>query len=264
MTPTRSTSLAVVIASIMAAAQAHAQSGTTVVYGLARDSDFEWGCFAPCACPVLVRQPVLGTFKLTKVASDPLFDYYDVTDVRWELPDNTSPVPIVGTGRYRRGGEVALQEQLTLFLMVGQGQTQRFDSGLVPPQAPFPEIRTTISIHGVYCFDSVFTVVAKPLEPASVDASRAADILTATPSPFRDATEVEYSLARDGRIELGVFDLTGRRVRSLSHGEWLAAGRHRRTWDGRLSSGSPAPPGLYFIRLATGEGLRRRPVVRLR
>ena len=62
----------------------------------------------------------------------------------------------------------------------------------------------------------------------------------------------------------GVFDVTGREVRSLARAEWFTAGRYRRTWDARLASGKTAPPGLYFIRLSTTGGLRVHEVVKLR
>ncbi len=262
----RSVLWVIALASIATGTSAQAQTPTsnTVIYQLARESDFEWGCFAPCVCPVLVREPMLGTFELTRVASDPLFDYYDVTNVRWKLPNSPTAVSIVGSGKYRRGGEVALEEQLTLDLSVNGGEPQHFDSGLVPPHASFPEISTTISLHGQYCFDTVMIVVAKPAGVAGVDAGSVALSLSATPSPFRGSTDVQFSLARAGRVDLGIFDVTGREARSLAHAELVAAGRFRRTWDGLLAGGAAAPPGLYFVRLATADGLRSVPIVKLR
>jgi hypothetical protein len=266
MTPKRFIGLFIAIASIAAALPAAAQTPApnTVIYALAPESEFAWGCFEPCMCPILVRQPVLGTFLLTKVDSDPLFDYYTVSDVRWRLPDSTTPVTITGSGRYRRGGEVALEEQLTLDLSVDGRDPQHFDSGLVPPHAPFPEILMKISLHGIYCFDTVITVVAKPQATASTQVTSSAHPLIAIPSPFEGSTEVEFMLPRAGIVDLGVYDVTGRELRSLAHREWFAAGQHQRTWDGLLGDGVVAPPGLYFIRLGGVGGLHTRAVVKLR
>jgi hypothetical protein len=230
---------------------------------MAPQSEFEWGCFAPCKCPVFVQQQVEGTFKLTKTGSDPLFDHYAVNDVRWKVPDGARSLSVVGSGTYRRGGEVAIQEQLVLDLSVDGGVPQHFDSGLVPPQAPFPAIHTTISLHGEYCFDTAFVVVAKPIGVASVDVGTGVEFLTVNPSPFRTSTDVAFSLLRGRRIDLEVFDVTGRQVGFLARGEWLAAGEHTRRWEGRLPTGNAAPPGLYFIRLATLDGSLVRTVVRL-
>ena len=57
-----------------------------------------------------------------------------------------------------------------------------------------------------------------------------------------------------GRIELALFDIGGRRVRTLVNGA-LAAGRHTIAWDGRGQSGEKLAPGVYIARLE-GAGQR--------
>ncbi len=71
------------------------------------------------------------------------------------------------------------------------------------------------------------------------------------PNPFRDRTEVSFSLPEAAESRVAVFDVAGRRVRELSGGV-LAAGTHRVTWDGRDDAGAPAASGNYFVRLETG------------
>jgi flagellar hook assembly protein FlgD len=77
---------------------------------------------------------------------------------------------------------------------------------------------------------------------------------TADPNPFRDRTEVVFSLPRRMTAQLSVFDVTGRRVRTLAGGE-LAAGEHRVPWDGRDQSGRSAAAGAYFVRLDVASGM---------
>ncbi len=141
----------------------------SVPYRLDEDATFQRGCFAPCECPVMERGAVKGTFKLTPSGSDPLFQYYAVTNVNWTavLPDGTS-LPIQGSGTFKIGGEFAIQEELALDLVVGNDPVQHFDSGLVAPQVPFPRLDLTISIHGVYCFDTVIEVRAHPIPKLEV------------------------------------------------------------------------------------------------
>ena len=134
MTPARRfgcllTITALASAALGSAALAHAQSATpdTVVYSIGNEAKFEWGCFAPCECPVISRQPVKGTFRLIKTGSDPLFDRYAVADVDWRVADSSVPSRITGRGTYRRGGEVAIQEQLTLELSFDGGRPTRKD-----------------------------------------------------------------------------------------------------------------------------------------
>jgi flagellar hook assembly protein FlgD len=60
------------------------------------------------------------------------------------------------------------------------------------------------------------------------------------------------ALGRAGSVSLDVFDPAGRRVRTLTRGP-LPAGRSFVRWDGKLEGGAPAPSGVYFIKLRTGD-----------
>jgi iron transport multicopper oxidase len=80
----------------------------------------------------------------------------------------------------------------------------------------------------------------------------------AYPNPFVGGTALELALARDGTARLTVYDVNGRRVRSLVDAT-LAAGSRRVAWDGRDDAGAPAPAGLYLVRLeSAGETHSRR------
>jgi hypothetical protein len=68
------------------------------------------------------------------------------------------------------------------------------------------------------------------------------------PNPMLDRTEIAFHIARDGSIELAVFDHLGRRVRTLERG-WWTAGDHTAAWAGDREGGGRAPAGLYFVLL---------------
>jgi len=246
---------------------AHAQSSLpdTLFYDLvAPPSAFEYGCFGPCACPILVRAPLTGSFALRRSRVDPLYTYYDVLDVRWRVPDSTKPVTITGSGTYRRGGEAALMEQLALDLSFDGGPAQHFDSGLRNPGAPFPEISTRISLHSQFCFDSALVVDAKPITATGVDGGPLTPTLVATPNPFGSSTEIAFAFAREAVVSLGVFDLSGRRVRALVSRERMVGGPYKRVWDGRRENGATAPAGLYFVRLDIDGARTSRTIAKLR
>lgn len=265
MNPVRLLPFAAAITLVLPAVPARGQVpvGEPVIYGLADRSTFEWGCFGPCACPIMFHGGVKGTFVLTKVGSDPLYDYYTVTHVDWKVPEATTPTVITGSGTYRRGGEVALQEQLVLDLSFDGRPSKRFDSGLKTPRAPFPRIELEISLHGIYCLDSVLSVISAP--QAVVAAGNGEGVtLTASPSLFHATTDVAFTLARESEVDLRIFDASGREARCLVRGERWGAGPHRLTWDGRLAAGREAPAGLYLLRLVTPEGPVASPVVKLR
>lgn len=82
----------------------------------------------------------------------------------------------------------------------------------------------------------------------------------ARPNPFRSRTEIQFTLARAGRLHASVFDLSGRCVRVLAHGEH-AAGVHRISWDGRSTRGTRLPAGMYVVRFESEGASSSRKVV---
>jgi len=80
------------------------------------------------------------------------------------------------------------------------------------------------------------------------------------PNPFTTSTTVPFTLAEAGRVRISVFDLTGRRVRSLLD-DRLPAGRHSVEWrpDERRSLSS----GVYVIRFEAVGRVQHLKVTRL-
>jgi FtsP/CotA-like multicopper oxidase with cupredoxin domain len=79
-----------------------------------------------------------------------------------------------------------------------------------------------------------------------------------SPNPMRGSGSLNFSLTREGRINLSIFDTSGRRVRDLAQGVY-PAGPHSQVWDGRDAAGKPVGDGIYFIRLeAEGKVFTQR------
>ena len=74
--------------------------------------------------------------------------------------------------------------------------------------------------------------------------------------------EVLFSLPRKDRVELGVYDLVGRRLAVLASGD-MDAGTYHREWNGRDANGDRAGAGVYFYRLRVGDQVRTMRAVRL-
>ena len=110
---------------------------------------------------------------------------------------------------------------------------------------------------------AVIDTVSCPTAAPSTTAPTAR-LLANRPNPFNPATAIVYELAEPSVVELGVFDLGGRLVRSLIADEPQPAGRHETTWDGRGTSGGNLPSGTYICRLRTGNQVdsRRMSLVR--
>ena len=65
----------------------------------------------------------------------------------------------------------------------------------------------------------------------------------------------------DGRVVLEVFDVSGRRVRTLTDRR-MSAGRHSQLWDAKDGAGNQVAPGMYLYRLRVeGKTLTRKCVL---
>ncbi len=67
------------------------------------------------------------------------------------------------------------------------------------------------------------------------------------PNPTHGMSLLQYSLAKAGPVDLAVYSVDGRLVRSLAHGV-QQPGRYQLTWDGRDAHGSATKPGMFFVR----------------
>jgi len=149
------------------ATQGGAQLATApVLYRLDSGSSFSQGCYPPCLCPLFSTNDIRGTYTLTFDHQDPLFTWYRAENVNWTVTLNGTDTRITGSGTYKRGGQLAVQQQMALKLSVGGAPKETFDSGLVGVSDPFPKIDITISAHGMVCFDTVITINSSPV-PAS-------------------------------------------------------------------------------------------------
>ncbi len=72
------------------------------------------------------------------------------------------------------------------------------------------------------------------------------------PNPFTSTTTIRYELPEPGAVVVTVYDLCGRRVRTLVSGR-TAAGVHEVTWDGKNDSGADLAAGVYFCTVACGS-----------
>ncbi|MEO0081428.1 MAG: C25 family cysteine peptidase [candidate division WOR-3 bacterium] len=75
------------------------------------------------------------------------------------------------------------------------------------------------------------------------------------PNPCLGRATVSWNVPIAGRVELAVYDASGREVSQIVSDE-LAAGRHTRTWDGRALA-----PGVYFVKLDAPGSTRRQKLI---
>ncbi len=87
--------------------------------------------------------------------------------------------------------------------------------------------------------------------------------LRAAPNPATNGTAISFQLAGRSKASLTVYDVAGRKVRTLLRGE-LQSGRHSIRWDGKNETGAAVGSGVYFVSLNAGGAAQRLRLVVVR
>ncbi len=109
----------------------------------------------------------------------------------------------------------------------------------------------------LYAGDSVIVSVETPQQPDKFM------LMQNYPNPFNPNTAICFNLDRPDMVNLAVFDVNGRLIRTLISGN-VAAGRGSIEWDGTNSQGNPVSSGIYFCRLKAGGKVLARKMVLLK
>jgi len=72
------------------------------------------------------------------------------------------------------------------------------------------------------------------------------------PNPFNPSTAIKFNLSGAAATQLDIFDLSGRKVRTLVQAN-LGAGEHTVRWNGQDDSGRSLASGTYLAKLRSGE-----------
>lgn len=80
------------------------------------------------------------------------------------------------------------------------------------------------------------------------------------PNPFNPKADIRFELSEASRAVLEVYDIAGRRLRTLAD-KHFEAGTHLESWRGFDDNGRALPSGVYFIRLKTRLGVESRKAV---
>ncbi|MCK4351773.1 T9SS type A sorting domain-containing protein [candidate division WOR-3 bacterium] len=67
------------------------------------------------------------------------------------------------------------------------------------------------------------------------------------PNPFTSETQIKFALPKKSRVNLNIYDVSGRLVKTLVNGT-MEAGSHSVNWDAK-----EFPSGIYFVKLRAGD-----------
>ncbi|MCX6151890.1 MAG: T9SS type A sorting domain-containing protein [Ignavibacteriales bacterium] len=72
------------------------------------------------------------------------------------------------------------------------------------------------------------------------------------PNPFNPSTTLKYSLPNTSNVELRIYDLLGREVKTLVSG-YQSAGYKEIVWDGRNNTDEQVSSGIYIYKLTASS-----------
>ncbi|MBS1271936.1 MAG: hypothetical protein MAGBODY4_01072 [Candidatus Marinimicrobia bacterium] len=105
------------------------------------------------------------------------------------------------------------------------------------------------------------TVDTDPIDPRTLPDKFA--LLQNYPNPFNPETVIRFELPRTAEVRLEIYDLRGRKVRTLLN-EVKRSGNHEVTWDGTDEAGASLSSGMYLYRLSTPNRIMTRKMIILR
>lgn len=100
--------------------------------------------------------------------------------------------------------------------------------------------------------------------PPSREALQAVGLTRTVPEPASPACRVHFTLAGNQDVTIRILDVTGRLVRTVVDHLALPAGDHRLDWDGIDRDGRGVPGGVYFVQVATKDGVDSRRITLVR
>ena len=83
------------------------------------------------------------------------------------------------------------------------------------------------------------------------------------PNPFNPETTIKYAVPQNGHIQIEVYNILGKKVRTLFEGQ-QAAGTYQVRWDARDDYGVTLSSGVYLITLRSGNFVTAKRVTLLK
>lgn len=112
----------------------------------------------------------------------------------------------------------------------------------------------------LYIDDAVFRVAGPTNAPTP---PRGFSLKQNLPNPFNPSTVIDFTIDREGPVQVDVFNAAGRKVATLLDRD-MPAGQHSVRWNGLSSSGGAVASGVYHYVLRTGDGWTSRSMVLLK
>jgi len=83
------------------------------------------------------------------------------------------------------------------------------------------------------------------------------------PNPFNARTVIKYSLPKDSKVEIAIYNILGRKVKTLVN-EHQQAGYKTVVWDGKNQKGNEVASGVYFYRITADDFVQSKKMLLLK
>lgn len=123
-----------------------------------------------------------------------------------------------------------------------QQQYEYFDSGVRSGNTYDYRLRQ-VDFDGTIERSEIMRVMVAPTPTAT-------RMLPNYPNPFNPSTTIVVELAEQSDVNVTIYDMLGRHIRTLVSGV-REAGGHMFEWDGTDANGNPVESGMYFARMIT-------------
>ncbi len=148
-----------------------------------------------------------------------------------------SPAPVIGD----MDGDGDVEYALASFF----GEIHFFDEtqAYYPEYAEWPMYKHDQRNTGFYPRTGVGVEEnLRPKQPGNIS------LLQIYPNPFKSGTQISYTVARKGKVNLCVFDVLGQKIKVLVD-EKQGPGHYEVTWNARDERNHGVCAGVYFVRL---------------
>ena len=98
----------------------------------------------------------------------------------------------------------------------------------------------------------VFFVVLPAMNIESDNIPNEFKLHSAYPNPFNPSTTIQFDIPEDSFVSLNVFDMMGRKIKTLLNDK-ISAGRRSITWDGTNNLNQVVSAGTYFYMISTSN-----------
>ena len=83
------------------------------------------------------------------------------------------------------------------------------------------------------------------------------------PNPFNPVTTLRYDLPEDAMVNITIYDMMGRQVKTLINDQ-QTAGYRSTQWNATNDAGSPVSAGIYLYMIQAGDFRQTRKMVLLK